>query len=191
MRVPLDRGEASPARVVASVRLWVLAPAVVLMPILVCVLAAAQEAAPAEFPDPGLGAVEQFRSGWVLPVQRPVVDGFRAPRTEWGPGNRGWEFASLTGDPVVAVGPGVVSFAGWVAGRGVVTVDHGGGLLSSVTGLSEVMVLRGRRVGGGQLLGRALPGLHLGFRLEGSYIDPALLYGRPRHAVLVPLPDGS
>lgn len=127
---------------------------------------------------------------WKLPVQRPVVDRFRPPATQWGAGNRGWEFATAEGDPVSAVGPGVVTYAGWVAGTGVVTLDHGGGLLSSVTGLAAVLVLRGQAVRAGDLLGRAREGLHLGFRQHGTYIDPALLYTRARHAVLVPVPGG-
>lgn len=130
-------------------------------------------------------------SGWELPVQRRVADRFRPPVTDWGAGNRGWEFATSEGDPVVAVGAGVVTFAGWVAGRGVVTIDHGGGLLSSVTGMTGVLVLRGQAVGAGHLLGRAQQRLHLGFRQDGTYIDPALLYTRVRHAVLVPVPDAN
>jgi septal ring factor EnvC (AmiA/AmiB activator) len=73
----------------------------------------------------------------------------------------------------------------------VVTLDHGAGLLSSVTGMTAVLVLRGQAVGAGHLLGRAREGLHLGFRQDGTYMDPALLYTRARHAVLVPVPGGG
>ena len=127
---------------------------------------------------------------WELPVRRPVTDHFRAPLTPWGAGNRGWEFATVEGDPVVAVGSGVVTFAGRVAGRGAVTLDHGGGLLSSVTGMVELRVMRGQVVAAGALLGHATQRLHLGFRQDGRYVDPALLYARARHAVLVPVPEG-
>ncbi len=125
---------------------------------------------------------------YVLPLHRPVVDLFRTPSSPWGPGNRGWEFASEAGDPVVAVGSGVVLFAGWVAGRGVVTLAHPHGLLSSVTGLSEVSVLPGEVVRRGVPIGSATVRLHLGFRRDGVYIDPGSIYGLARHAVLVPVP---
>lgn len=125
---------------------------------------------------------------WELPVQREVVDRFRPPLTRWGAGNRGWEFDTTEGDPVVAVASGEVFFAGPVAGRGVVTLDHGGGLLSSVTGLAEVLVLRGQTVRAGQLIGRAQRGLHLGVRVDGAYVDPQWFFTRARHAVLVPVP---
>jgi murein DD-endopeptidase MepM/ murein hydrolase activator NlpD len=142
---------------------------------------------PDSAPGPGnarvLSSVE-----WVLPVERPVVDLFRPPSTPWGPGNRGWEFASVPGDPVVAVGSGVVVFAGDVAGRGVVTLAHPQGLLSSVTGLSAVTVGRGELVAAGKRIGTAAARLHLGFRRNGVYIDPASIYGSGQHAVLVPVP---
>ncbi|MCZ7629912.1 MAG: M23 family metallopeptidase [Microthrixaceae bacterium] len=69
--------------------------------------------------------LDEPNPAWVLPVQRSVVDHFRPPATRWGAGNRGWEFATVDGDPVVAVGGGIVAFSGWVGGRGVVTLDHG------------------------------------------------------------------
>ncbi len=148
---------------------------------------------------PQAGGLETPRGGaapggggdWVLPVQREVIDRFRPPPSPWGAGNRGWEFATVDGDPVVAVGAGEVFFAGSVAGRGVVTIDHGGGLVSSVTGLSEVNVRPGRPVRAGELMGLARPGVHLGFRLHGVYVDPGLFFARPRHAVLVALPAAS
>lgn len=128
------------------------------------------------------------RAGFVLPIDRPVTDRFRRPLTDWGPGNRGWEFATVPGDPVVSVGPGTVVFAGPVAGRGVVTVAHAGGLRSSVTGLVTVDVRAGQVVEAGTRLGGARAGLHLGFRRGGRYIDPAAVFGLTPHAVLVPLP---
>ena len=134
------------------------------------------------------GGRGEHRPGFIVPVNRPVTDRFRRPLTDWGPGNRGWEFATVRGDPVVSVGPGIVVFAGPVAGRGVVTVAHVGGLLSSVTGLATVDARPGQVVEAGTRLGGARTGLHLGFRRGGRYIDPALVFGLTPHAVLVPLP---
>jgi murein DD-endopeptidase MepM/ murein hydrolase activator NlpD len=127
------------------------------------------------------------------PLDRPVVDPFRAPAGPYGPGNRGLEYASVPGDLVRAIGPGVVVFAGPVAGRGVVSVVHPDGLRSSLTGLVGVAVSVGQVVATGTPVGRAGPGLHLGVRRDGRYIDPATLFGLdpPRHAKLVPVPLGA
>jgi len=123
------------------------------------------------------------------PVDAVVTDPFRPPSTRFGPGNRGLEYAT-SGETVVAIGAGVVAFAGQVAGRLVVTVVHPDGLRSSLTGLRTVAVAVGDVVEAGQPVGTAGPALHLGVRRGGRYIDPAALFGTgpgtPRHAVLVP-----
>jgi septal ring factor EnvC (AmiA/AmiB activator) len=126
-----------------------------------------------------------------MPVDAPVVDPFRPPTGPYGPGNRGWELDTTPGQIVVAVGAGTVTFAGPVAGRGVVVVAHPDGLRSSLTGLAGVDTVRGRSVARGQPVGTAGETLHLGFRLGEEYLDPALLVGAaPTHAVLVPVPPG-
>lgn len=158
------------------------------------VISGPSDAVSAETPDPApVPSVADDRVGdgaWQLPVTSEVVDWFRAPRSEWGPGNRGWEFATGGGESVLAVGDGVVAFAGPVAGRGVVTIDHGAGLVSSITGMSALQVAARQHVRAGDLLGTASVGLHLGFRLHGHYVDPALMFRRPVHAILVPV-DGA
>jgi murein DD-endopeptidase MepM/ murein hydrolase activator NlpD len=124
------------------------------------------------------------------PVDAPVVDPFRPPATPYGPGNRGLEYATVPGTPARAIGAGTVTFAGPVAGRGVVTVEHPDGLRSSLTGLVEVRVTAGDRVDRGQVLGTTAATLHLGVRRGDDYVDPAALFGAgpPVHAVLVPVP---
>lgn len=125
------------------------------------------------------------------PVDATVTDPFRPPATPYGPGNRGLEYATAPGTPARAIGAGTVTFAGRVAGRGVVTVQHPDGLRSSLTGLAEVRVAAGDRVGRGDVLGTTAAMLHLGVRRGDEYIDPAALFahGPPRHAVLVPVPE--
>lgn len=122
------------------------------------------------------------------PVDDAVRDPFRPPATPYGPGNRGLEYDTVGGETARAIGPGVVAFAGRVAGRGVVSVVHPDGLRSSLTGLARITVRKGDRVVTGSVVGVAAPLLHLGVRRDGTYIDPASLFGRrvrPRHAILV------
>ena len=54
-----------------------------------------------------------------------VARAFDAPESAYGAGHRGIDLGTLVGAPVRAVAPGVVTFAGRVAGTDVVTVDHG------------------------------------------------------------------
>jgi murein DD-endopeptidase MepM/ murein hydrolase activator NlpD len=88
---------------------------------------------------------------------------------------------------VRSIGPGVVAHAGAVAGRLVVSVVHPDGLRSAVTGLATIRVRVGDRVGTGSVLGTARPGLHLGVRRGGEYLDPAELFASatPARSVLV------
>ncbi|MFL6088699.1 MAG: hypothetical protein ACJ71Z_00985 [Aeromicrobium sp.] len=64
---------------------------------------------------------------WPVPHEGPLdpEHGFDAPDTPYGPGHRGIDVPTVVGASVATVAAGVVSFAGTVAGVGVVTVDHG------------------------------------------------------------------
>ncbi len=109
---------------------------------------------------------------WIPPVDAPVVDGFRPPAERWGAGNRGLEYGLVDEVDVVAVDAGTVRFAGPVAGRLFVTIDHGDGLWSTAAYVSSISVVRGQRVAAGQVIARAGPGFHLTARLDGVYVDP-------------------
>lgn len=121
------------------------------------------------------------------PVDAPVRDAFRLPLGPYGPGNRGLEYETAVGATVTSIGTGTVAFAGQVAGRLVISIDHPDGLRSSLVGLSAISVAEGDRVVAGEPVGRAGDRLHLGVRRAGVYLDPALLFGARGPARLVPL----
>ena len=54
-----------------------------------------------------------------------MVRGFDPPDVVWGAGHRGVDLLGSAGQAVHAALPGTVTFAGMLAGRGVVVVDHG------------------------------------------------------------------
>lgn len=126
------------------------------------------------------------------PVDVEVVDPFRPPTHPYGPGNRGVDYATMPGTPVRAAAPGIVVFAGPVAGSRHVTVLHADGIRTSYSFLATVAVRRGDRVDAGQALGRSGAFLHLGARVGDEYVDPGILFdgvaGR-RLARLVPDDD--
>ncbi len=127
-------------------------------------------------PSAGAGPV----GDWAWPVVGPVIRGFDPPSTPFGAGHRGIDIAALIGTPVHAPAPGVVAFAGAVAGHLFVTVDHGGGLSSTYSWLSAILVRKGDAVARGSvvaLTGTGHPGvepphLHFGVRQDGAYVDP-------------------
>jgi murein DD-endopeptidase MepM/ murein hydrolase activator NlpD len=119
------------------------------------------------------------------PVPGPpqVLRGFSPPATPYGPGHLGVDLAAREGTVVVAAGAGTVRFAGQVAGRGVVVVEHPDGISTEYEPLT-VLTQPGVRVVAGQLIGRlagvhrgcpATGCLHWGARRGQRYLDPMSL----------------
>jgi murein DD-endopeptidase MepM/ murein hydrolase activator NlpD len=142
-------------------------------------LVLALAAPPTAAPEPG--------SGWDWPLEPVprVVSGFDPPASPWGPGHRGVDLASAVGAPVRSVGAGRVGYAGQVAGRGVVSVEHPGGLRTTYEPVTPAVSV-GDEVARGDLLGTvsAAPGhclpatcLHWGVLRGETYLDPLALVG--------------
>ncbi|MGY1825151.1 M23 family metallopeptidase [Blastococcus sp. SYSU DS0541] len=129
-----------------------------------------------------------------LPGEPVVTRPFEPPPHRYGPGHRGVDLAAAPGSPVRAAGDGVVVFAGMVAGRPVVSVDHAGGLRTTYEPVTP-SVGTGRSVVRGARLGVLLAGhdecpvaacLHWGARRGEVYLDPMSLL-RPPRVRLLPL----
>ena len=116
--------------------------------------------------------------GWPL-TGRPVLGrGFDPPATPWARGHRGVDLPARLGGPVLATGPGRVAFVGTVAGRGVVTIDHGNGLTTTYEPVSARVAV-GDPVSAGQVVGVVGRGshcattcLHWGLKQGDRYLDP-------------------
>ncbi|MGH2791766.1 MAG: peptidoglycan DD-metalloendopeptidase family protein [Actinomycetota bacterium] len=128
---------------------------------------------------PQTAAVAQAQSQkWLIPpVDAPIKRGFELPKGEFGPGNRGVDYAVVDGASVRAAGSGTVTFAGPVPGTGAVTIAHTGGLETTYTGMAELFVRRGDRVDQGHWIGTSGPELHFGVKLDDVYVDPQLYLG--------------
>lgn len=133
-------------------------------------------------------------AGWRWPLDPPVavVAEFSAPSGPFAPGHRGVDLGGRVGEPVRSAGAGLVAFAGVVAGRGVVSVDHPGGLRTSYEPVAAT-VARGDQVGAGAVLGRLeavashcppAACLHWGLRRGDIYLDPRSLLGAVRVRLL-------
>jgi len=129
---------------------------------------------------------------WPLAGDRVVVESFRAPAHEYGPGHRGIDLGTAAGAPVVSPAVGTVAFRGTVADRPLLTIDHGGGLVTTFEPLRSTLdpgdvVAAAQEIGVVDLGGHAPPGaLHLGVRLDGEYINPMLLFDDVPRAILLP-----
>lgn len=89
---------------------------------------------------------------WPLAGSPPVLRPFTPPRTPYGPGHRGVDLGGRIDEPVLAAADGLVVFAGALAGRGVVSIEHEGLLRSTYEPLRPsvsvgAMVRRGEQIG--------------------------------------------
>lgn len=122
------------------------------------------------------------------PVPGPVIDGWRPPPNQYGPGNRGIDLAATPGEPVRAAADGEVVFAGRIGSAHHVVVLHPDGIRTTYAFLAGTNVRRGQRVVRGQQVGVAAGAVHFGARAgDDRYLDPTqLLAGRPPDVHLVP-----
>lgn len=125
----------------------------------------------------------------VMPSGWPVLNGFVSslfgyrtdPFTGRGTFHEGIDFAGAEGSSVIAVGAGVVSYAGDRSGYGgLVEVNHGNGYVTRYGHNSAVLVKVGETVHKGQRLalmgstGRSTgPHVHFEVLLNGSAVNPA------------------
>ncbi|GHJ58021.1 hypothetical protein NOK12_05400 [Nocardioides sp. OK12] len=149
-----------------------LSPAAALLSVLVLALAPG--------PDP-VGS-------WPLRPEPEVVETFDAPASPYAAGHRGVDLLGRAGQPVRTALDGEISFAGRVAGRGVVVVSHGATRTTYEPVAASLAV--GEAVVAGDVVGRlqvapshCVPRacLHWGWIESGAageqYLDPLRLVG--------------
>lgn len=131
---------------------------------------------------------------WPLSPRPAVLRRFEQPVNQWSPGHRGVDLLAAVGQPVLSAGEGVVAFSGVIAGRGVVTVRHPGGLRTTYEPVDDrlasgSLVHRGTSIGViSPTPGHCMPPhcLHWGAVSGLTYRDPLLLLGFG-HPILLPL----
>jgi len=132
--------------------------------------------------------------GWPLSPRPAVLRRFEQPRSQWASGHRGVDLGGAVGEPVLSAGNGAVAFSGMIAGRGVITIRHPGGLRTTYEPVDErlapgALVHRGSRIGViSATAGHCVPltCLHWGAISGQTYRDPLSLlgFGQP---ILLPL----
>jgi len=129
--------------------------------------------------DPALAS--QARAVLSSPVAPLKVERLASlPPQPWLAGHRGIDIEAVLGDDVTAPDAGVISFAGFVVNRPVVSIRHGRGLVTSLEPVDATVavgeaVTRGETVGTvSASAGHCAPRtcIHWGLRLDGVYVDP-------------------
>jgi len=147
-------------------------------------------ALPAQVTDASAGA-----TSWEWPLTPPgrIVRPYEAPPGPYAAGHRGIDLAASAGQPVRAPSAGVVTFAGIVVDRPVVTLRVGAGILVSFEPVAAELPV-GAAVAAGQPIGTVARGghcadscLHLGVRVDGEYVSPLMFLAGVPPAVLLPL----
>ena len=133
-------------------------------------------------PAPAVAAVRlPTPAGWPLSGSPVVQRGFDPPTVAWGSGHRGIDLAAKPGDAVLAAADGTVAFVGSIAGKPVISLDHGPVRTTYEPVISALQV--GERVALGQVIGQVGQGghcrgcLHWGLREGKKYLNPLLLLG--------------
>ncbi|MFE5030576.1 murein hydrolase activator EnvC family protein [Streptomyces sp. NPDC056683] len=155
----------------------------------------------------GSPPVPAVARAWPVGVRPPVLRGWEPPATVYGPGHRGVDLGAAPGAPVRAVAAGRVSYAGPVAGRGVVSVALTGTDLRTTYEPVTPTVEKGQVVAAGEVVG-TVPAVgahcptvcvHWGLLRGDVYLDPLLLLppwllnagpSRLLPVLGVPLPEG-
>ncbi len=158
---------------------------------------ARQGSAPQEPPGQApsrVGGTVKSRRGWVWPLDPApqVAARFDPGPYRWSPGHRGVDLLATPGQLVRAAAPGVVSFVGVIAGRGVVAVTHPSGVRTTYEPVAAT-VRMGDLVAAGSPIGTVAgsPGhcsprtcLHWGALHGQDYLDPLMLLGVIRPVLL-------
>ena len=169
------------------------AAALVASVVLSAALSSASAGSAGAEPNPPDAGTPSMARGWDWPMrpfrlERP----FAAPPHRYGAGHRGVDLRPLETEIVLAPASGVIAFAGQVAGRAVLTIDHGDGLVTTLEPVQSdlapgAVVQQGSTVGHLTVGGHTADGvLHFGVRLDGEYINPLVLLGGVPRAVLLP-----
>ncbi|MGW9118364.1 peptidoglycan DD-metalloendopeptidase family protein [Streptomyces sp. NPDC055663] len=213
MRSPTDpTGPAAPAKP-APARLWeALVAVVAVLLAVVCgpPVAAADGPGPTPVPAPGRptstpataptadgppststpesesGPVPDGGRSWPMAGRPAVVRGWEPPADAYGRGHRGVDLAAEPGAAVLAAASGQVSFAGRVAGRGVLAIEVAGSgdpPLRTTYEPVRALVAKGEKVVAGQMVAIVEAGpfhcaagcLHWGLRRGDAYLDPLSL----------------
>ena len=134
-------------------------------------------------PRPPAATVPAIARTWPVGLRPPVLRTWEPPPTAYARGHRGVDLAAPPGTPVRAVAAGRVSFAGRVAGKGVLSIALTGTDLRTTYEPVRATVKKGEEVTPGEVVATVEPTgshctttcVHWGLRRGDTYLDPLSL----------------
>ena len=129
-------------------------------------------------------ALTVLTGAWPLEPRPEVVADFAPPAERWNAGHRGVDLLGRQGQQVRAAVEGRITYAGMIAGRGVVVVGHGDTRTTYEPVAASVRV--GDAIAAGAPIGTLQAGgshclprvcLHWGLLRGETYLDPLTLVG--------------
>ncbi|MGJ5891575.1 M23 family metallopeptidase [Streptomyces niveiscabiei] len=128
---------------------------------------------------------------WPVTPHPPILRPYTPPPTPYTAGHRGIDLSTPPGTPVRAISQATVTFAGRVAGRGVITLQLPTGLHTTYEPVHPT-VTKGDKVEEGQLIGKVEPNgthcptscLHWGLKQGDTYLNPLSLLPRTQPRLL-------
>ena len=125
---------------------------------------------------------------WPITPHPPIVRPYDPPPTPYTKGHRGVDLSAPPGTPVRAITAGRVTFAGTVAGRGVITLSlNTDPTLHTTYEPVHPTVTKGDEVTTGEVIGEVapdgthctIPCLHWGLKRGSAYENPLSLFPQP------------
>lgn len=148
-----------------------------------------------QLPAPSLGAENKFISPL---VGSEIIREYRQSETPYSAGHRGIDYEATLGQAVFAPASGQVHFVGKVVNRRLISLDHGGQLLSAFEPVCSQLT-EGETVVEGELIGEVCEGeasyelhceskicVHFSVRKNGEYLSPLWFTGELAASKLLP-----
>jgi murein DD-endopeptidase MepM/ murein hydrolase activator NlpD len=138
---------------------------------------------------------------WQPPLNPPLqlINKYRQPNSDYSAGHRGVDYLARLDQSVLAPADGQVLFARPIYNRGVLSINHGNGILTEFEPVCSDFAV-GELVFAGQEIGRicdadaSYPGhcgnqlcMHFSVRQHGRYLSPLIFMGLANPSRLLPI----
>lgn len=151
-----------------------------------------------------ISAISTVSTSWQMPFLTPhaLVRPYLQPNSDYSAGHRGIDLATELGEVIFAPADGEIRFSGKLVNRGVLSIDHAGGMISELEPICTTLK-RGETVKKGHPVGflcKPDPSykahcpqsacVHFSVRIAGSYVSPQALIGGLNPSRLLPYARG-